>query len=173
MRPLLPALLLACATTAAAQTPDYTPIYQMPKGRQIVAVYVGSLDCRGCMDPATHAAIHQMKPLVAAQAQQGGAAFSAIAVSLDWATKDGMAFLAPLGTFDEILAGGNWSSIGAQRFIWSDTDRAPSIPQVLIIERTVQPASKSVAFTPDKVLRRVLGATEIAAWARKGAPIRD
>ena len=181
---LAASLLVPAARTVAqppAATPPvgvapadtaYTPSMEVPNGRQVVAVYIGATTCGPCRRPETKAAIARMKPLVAAHAKQSGAAFSAMVVSLDWDLKGGLEFVQSLGAFDEYVFGASWVNTAAQRFFWSDSLAAPSIPQVIVFERTVKlPTGTRITIGPDRMLRRVVGDSAIRAWVRAGAPI--
>jgi hypothetical protein len=111
-----------------------------------------------------------MKTLLAAQAKQRGAAFSVVGVSTDWGVKEGAAFLEPNGPFDQIVVGGNWTNLGVERYVWSDSTRRPAMPQVLVFERTVKPGGR-ITFSEARLLRQVVDGKEIPAWVAAGAPI--
>lgn len=142
----------------------------LPKGKELVAVYVGAKSCGPCHLPATKAAIAQMKTLLSAYAAKHGYAFSAVGVSTDWSTADGVAFLNDNGPFDQLVVGGNWTNLAAEHYIWRDDSAEPAMPQVIVLERTVTPGER-IAFSSPRVLRRVSGAAEIPKWVNAGAPI--
>lgn len=174
----LPSLVLTMATltlapSASAQAAgdtSYTPSYALPQGRQIVAVYLGALTCRPCGAPEMKAAVRRMKPLLAAQAKHSGSSFAATVVANDWDLKSSLEFVQPLGAFDEYLLGGNWVSVGAQRFFWSDSLTTKAMPQVLLIDRTVTFDERGGRFGPEQVIHRIVG-DSIIKWVRAGAPI--
>lgn len=176
---LLPAVLLtagagrAVAQAAPGNAADtaYTPTQDFPNGRQVVAVYFGASWCAPCRRPETKDAIRRMKPLVAAQAKQLGAAFAAMAVALDRDLDKGLEFVRPNGAFDEYVFGSDLVSTAAERFIWADSLAAKAVPQVIVFERTVNAVPRTpITFGPARVLARV-GGDSIPLWVRAGAPI--
>ncbi len=165
---IIPVLLPA---VSQGQAPTYTPGYELPHGRQILAVYIGATTCGPCQEDSLKSAVRVMKVSLAKQAKAANASFSAVGVSLDWTVKDGISFLDNLGDFDEVMLGGNWANSGALRYIWADTTQAPMIPQVVVLERTVDPTSDRIRFTEDHVVLRVTNSSAIRSWVRRGAPI--
>ena len=159
--------LCFAATPVLAQTADR----ELPKGKELVAVYVGAKSCGPCLLPATKAAIAQMKTLLSDYAMKHGYAFSAVGVSTDWSTADGIAFLNDNGPFDQLVVGGNWTNLAVEHYIWRDTNAVPAMPQVIVLERTVTPGER-IEFTAPRVLHRVFGAEEIPKWVSAGAPIQ-
>ena len=153
-----------------SQERDYVPKYVMPKGREIVAIYIGSTTCGPCMFPEVKAAVRKMKILVADQAKQQGAAFAAVVAANDWEVAKATAFVEPLGEFDQVVLGGNWTNLAIERYVWLDPEGVPAMPQILILERTITTGTR-MSFSEPKVLRRITGGTEIPAWVERGAPI--
>ena len=154
-----------------AQQGDYIPTYELPHGREIVAVYFGASTCGPCLLPDVKAAIRAMKPLLAAQAKQLNVSFAAYGVSNDWEVAVGAAFLEPFGPFDQVVLGGNWTNLAIERFIFSDSTATPAIPQVLVFERTITVSDQTITFTDQRLIRRLAGATAIVSWVKAGAPI--
>jgi hypothetical protein len=163
--------VIALATAQlGAQHPEYVPSYRLPEGKEIVAVYIGATTCGPCLLPEVKAAVRAMKTLVAAQAKQRNAAFSAVGVSNDWETPKAAAFFDSLGRFDQLVLGGNWTNLAIEHFVWRDPSGSPAMPQILVLERTVTPAER-IQFSEPRVLRRVTGGDQIPAWVKDGAPI--
>jgi len=153
-----------------SQERDYVPRYVSPNGREIVAIYIGSSTCGPCLTPEVKAAVRKMKVLVADQAKKQGASFAAIVAANDWEISKATTFVEPLGEFDQLVLGGNWTNLAIERYVWRDPEGVPAMPQVLVIERTVTSGSR-MTFSEPKVLRRVMGGKEIPAWVESGAPI--
>ena len=168
--PVVALCALVVARPAGAQATDYVPSQRLQEGRELVAIYVGSTDCGPCQFPAVKSAIRAMKPLLAAQARQRGMAFSAIGAAQDWDVTRGATFLEPLGAFDQVVIGGNWTNVAVEQFVLRDSLAELVMPQVVVIERTVQ-LSKRVTVTQPRVLGRVTGSTDIPAWVAAGAPV--
>ena len=154
----------------AAQQATYVPSQELPNGKEIVAVYLGANSCGPCHTPAVKDAVIHMKELIRLQAQKSGAAFSVIGVANDWDQSLAAAFLAPVGPFDQVALGGNWTNIAVEHLVWRDPKGNPAMPQILIIERTVSTGAR-ITFSEPRVLRRVIGGDSIPAWVAKGAPI--
>jgi hypothetical protein len=167
MRRLLLIALTAAALPLSAQTADR----DLPKGKELVVVYVGAKSCGPCLLPATKAAVVEVKRLLAATATTRGSAFSAMGVSTDWSTAEGIAFLADNGPFDQLVIGGNWANLAAEHFIWRQPGAVPAMPQVIVMERTVMAGESGVTFTTPRMLHRVFGWDEIQKWAEAGAPL--
>jgi len=153
-----------------SQERDYVPTYTSPKGREIVAIYIGSSSCGPCLLPEVKAAVRKMKVLVADQAKAQGALFSAVVAANDWEVAKATSFVEPLGEFDQLVLGGNWTNLAIERYVWRDPEGVPAMPQILVVERTVTPGGR-LSFSEPKVLRRVMGGKEIPAWVEKGALI--
>ncbi len=153
-----------------AQRPDYVPTYQLPEGRQFLVVYIGASTCGPCLLPNVETAVRSMKTLIAAQATQMHASFSVIGVANDWEVTKAAAFLDSLGTFDQVVLGGNWTNLATERFVWRDPQGTPAMPQILVFERTVTLGDR-ITFSEPRMLRRLTGAEQIPAWVAAGAPI--
>jgi len=168
-----PALAL-CAVLASrslgAQATEYVPSHQLPQGRELVAIYIGATDCGPCQSPEVKKAVVTMKALAAAQAKQRGMVFSAIGVATDWDLNSGTAFLAPLGYFDQLVIGANWTNLAVERFVLSDSLAEMAMPQILLIERTVN-VGKRITVSEPRLVRQVTGGEAIPAWVAAGAPI--
>lgn len=165
------ALLVFKPGTARPQDTSYVPSKESPNGRQVVAVYFGAHWCKPCMVPDMKAAIRRMKLLVAAQARDSGAAFSAIVDAFDRNLDTGLAFVRPLGAFDEYSFGDDITSLTAERFIWGDSLVEKGLPTLVVFERTVHVAPHTaITFSPVHVLLRLSG-DAIVPWVQAGAPI--
>jgi thiol-disulfide isomerase/thioredoxin len=161
------ALSLALGVTSLrAQTADR----DLPNGKELVAVYIGASTCGPCMTADVKAAVAKANVLLSAWAKAHGYAFSAMGVSTDWSTADGLEFLKGNGPFDQLVVGGNWANLGAERFIWSDAGAQPAMPQIVLVERTVTLGDR-ISISAPRVVKRVFGSAEIPAWVASGAPV--
>lgn len=172
LRTLLAATIISgvIASTLDAQSSTYVPSTDPPNGRQILAVYLGAESCGPCHNAAVKEAVVGMKSLVAANAKRSGASFAAIGVANDWDQSQAARFLATNGPFDQVALGGNFTNLAIEQFVWRDAEGTASMPQILIIERTVKQDAR-IVFSEQRVLRRILGSEEIPAWFKQGAPI--
>ncbi len=165
LRRCILALCLA-ASPAVAQTAER----DLPNGKELVVVYIGATSCGPCLLPATKAAVARMKTLLASFATKNGYAFSAVGVSTDWVTADGIKFLNDNAPFDQLVIGGNWTNLAVEHYIWRDSSANPAMPQVVVLERSVTLGDR-IAISPARVLRRVFGSDEIPKWVEAGAPV--
>jgi hypothetical protein len=172
------ALLLAAQSAAAQPSATsrlasadtiYTPRYVLPDGPQLLVVYVGN-SAAGTL-PELSAAVRRMKPLLAQQATSRGKALSIAGVALDWMPDSGYVYLKSLGNWDEMVTGNNWVSLAAVDLIWHDRGVKPSLPQVLVYERTVHPAGSAIAVSPRRLLRSITGIEDIIRWVDGGAQL--
>lgn len=169
-------VLLALVSTFAmaaplhAQSLGYAPSTDLPNGRQILAVYLGAESCGPCHNASVKEAVVSMKALVAAQAKQAGASFAAIGVANDWDHQHAVRFLATNGPFDQVVLGGNFTNLAIEQFVWREPNGTATMPQILIIERTVKTDAR-IVFSDQHILRRILGSDEIPVWFKQGAPI--
>ena len=169
----LPLLLLAgfLARPLVSQSSPYTPRNELPTRTQVLAVYFGQSDCAPCKEPALKAALHQMKPLLLDQATRTHRDFSTLGVALDWDLQAGLSVLEPLSELDEVAVGANWMNAQAVRYIWQDSTARAGIPQVVLVERTVGVGGNGISVSPDRLLKRFVGADVIEAWVAQGAPL--
>jgi hypothetical protein len=166
----LPLFGLCVPGLVGAQAEDYVPSQRLPEGREVVAIYIGSTDCGPCQWPQVKSAVRAMKPLLVTQARQRGVALTVIGAAQDWDVKRGAAFLEPLGAFDQVVIGGNWTNLAVEQFVLRDSLAEMAMPQVVLMERTVG-VGKRVTVSQPRVLRRITGGAEIPAWVAAGAPM--
>ena len=72
--------------------------------------------------------------------------------------------------FDRVVIGGNWTNVGVEQFVLRDSLAELVMPQVVLMERTVQ-LGQRVTVSEPRVLRRITGGADIPAWFAAGAPI--
>ena len=176
MRALLAAVAASCLATPLrsihAQTnAAYKPSEENPRGRELVAVLVSYSKCVGNSYPGFVASVDSLNRALAAQAKRSGRQFVAVGVATDWDPDSGYAYLKSLARFDEFIVGRNWFNLGVAHYVWADSLGKPSVPQVILLERTITPGKKTVAVGADHVLARYQGAAAIAEWVKRGALI--
>ena len=175
------ALLLALATTASGQAvplptgsqrgTSINAAPQLPDGPQWVVVYIGSTGCGFSRDSSLKDAVRRMKPLVARQAATANRALSLNGIALDWSADSGYTYLKSLGPWDEVTVGNNWVNLGATHFVWQAAAGRASIPQVVVVQRTIHALDRRIDISPDMPLRQIVGVDSIVAWVNAGAPI--
>ena len=147
----------------------YSPKLQLPAGPQVVVVYIGTTYCGASRDAELKAAIRRMKPLIARQADSLHVALSITGVALDWPADSGVAYLKSLGAWDEMIVGNNWVNLGAEHFIWRETNVRANIPQVVIYHRDVRPGKEGITFGPSRRAVRIIGVQPVIEWVNARA----
>jgi hypothetical protein len=109
------------------------------------------------------------------QKQAGGPDSSHIryvGVALEMSSDRGIRVLRRLGPFDEISVGGGDANQLAVRYLLRDFPGESSIPQVVVLKRTVGRTPWSVHIGEDRLTMRVVGKNALTDWLRSGAPIK-
>lgn len=151
----------------AARTPPRPgtdSVTGLPAAPEVQLVLIGATFCLGSDSPEFKAAILRVKANAEKILGQRGYAYSSVGVALDWAPSDGVKWLDRFGAFDQVMAGHNWLNEGAVKYIWRDLPGRPSIPALLIVERTVDITGR-IAVGPERVLVRKEGGDSIIAFA--------
>lgn len=158
------------AASAISADRPYQPRTEPAVGAQLLAVYFGSPTCGFCTQPAFKAAIRRVGPLLAAQAAARAQTFHWAAVAVAWNAREGFEYLAELGPFDEIAAGGQWwNTIVAQRLFGAGRAATPAL---LLYERTIEQrvAENTLVFS-ERLIGRSGGSQQIEHWVAQGAPL--
>lgn len=166
-------LTLFSITYVLAQSPTYKPKHEIPKGIELVAVYIGANDCVPCHDANMKNAFRKMKDMLAERSAKKGQRFAVTGVSLDWDVETGIKFLSDIGPFDQVIIGKNWTNNAALEYIWNDPSGQPAIPQIVIFQREVRETEGRISMSGFRVLKRQFGAKGIINWISKGALIDD
>jgi hypothetical protein len=168
------AAIAALSSSLAAQDAVYHPSNRNPNGREVVAVVISSTSCVANDDPTFRPALREMMRRLGVQRDSLGISVAIVGVIADWSTRDGIAYLQDIGDFDEISVGRNWFNNTVVQRVWMSEGASPSVPQVILLEHTVNDGSDGsnrVSVTGERVLRRIVGGDAIQAWAAAGAPI--
>jgi hypothetical protein len=153
---------------------EYQPSYHAQKGREIVAVFISSATCVANFNPAFKPAVREMMRRLGAQRDSLGVSLSIMGVATDWVTRDALAYLQGFGEFDELDVGRNWFNGAVVHHVWEAAGGQPSVPQVVLLERTIDDGSggsNRVTVSPERVLARFVGGDQIQAWVARGAPL--
>jgi hypothetical protein len=161
---------LAVAGTGCRQDRRYRPNYDSTReGREVVAVYIGARWCGPCQEKPLKQAVDRMKLLLAEQAESKGRPFSIIGVATDASVKDGLAFLAECGEFDEVSVGKGWHNALFTEHVSGIDRRYVALPQVIVFEQEISEGHPKVGTA--RYLARHVGTKTIQAWVAKGAPL--
>jgi hypothetical protein len=138
--------------------------------REVVLVLIGSSFCAGMRQAGFRPAFLAARDTVAKRVRQAGRILVTIGVSIDWDPEVGVALLKSYGPFDELAVGANWENIGAVDYIWNDKGVA-AVPQVVVLERSVNDDGRVISYGPDRVLLRLAGMPDLQSWMRAGGPL--
>lgn len=179
---LVLSLALAPAVGHAQAADEYVPSTDLPSSptRELVLVFFSTSECVGNREPELGASPRAMKRVLAARAAAAGESFSALGAAAEWSISDGLAYLLEgksrwgehdFGAWDEVQAGRNWLASAALDHVWRDPAGAPTVPQVILLEREVGLQGQRIVASEDVPILRLLGSDEITGWVRAGMPL--
>lgn len=165
--------VLAGAPLSGQTAPSaaYQPDTHIPQGREVVAVFISATTCVANRDSTFKPAVREMMRRLGVQRDSAGRRVSVTGVSIDWSAREGLAYLEGFGAFDEVVAGRNWFNSAVTRYVWQAPGARPTIPQVVLVERTVSAGARGVQVGAERELGRFVGGDEIKAWVARGAPL--
>lgn len=143
---------------------------------ELVAVVISATWCAANEVQGYHGAIHAIPRLLSDQiSDRPEMVARVIGVSVDSDPHIGMDYLFDLAEFDEVVAGGvGWLNTAAEKFLWGRPYiSAGSIPQIVLLRRTVTWSGNIVTIEDERELGKRVGAEEIIEWVASGAPIHD
>ena len=148
----------------------YQPEPSLESGDEVVMVFVGASFCNAQKIAGFPDVVEAAKMALRDRARARGQRFRAVGVALDWSPAEGLAFLGRFGEFDEVASGGNWIGDAATRYVWRDIPGSADVPQVIVLQRTVD-AAAAIRITGDRELKRIVGARAIQDWVEDGAAL--
>jgi hypothetical protein len=128
---------------------------------EVVLVLMGNSQCGACNDPDVPAAVARLKTMTDSAATRTEMRFSFIGVSLDWNVGNGLEYLARYGGYDEVIVGRNWLNTGVTSWIWRDHPGPPSMPQAVLLLRTIEQGERGITISRDSILARYVGVDEL------------
>jgi hypothetical protein len=135
-------------------------------GREWQAVFVGDLECwpsnRASLVPAVRRILESFHDDVTA----AGDNFSSLGVALDFTQRDGRAFLAKYGEFDETAIGRSWLNMAALHLMLRDEIGPPVTPTVILLTRSIESDfHDNYVVGPDSIVLRIVGGPAILKLA--------
>src|ERR1035438_305841 len=100
--------------------------------REIGAVFISMASCCEDVSSELRGPIDSVRRVLHSRAQESGAAFRMIGVSLDWRAEDGWNYLKQFGEFDEVAVGSNWFGMLPEVLMFTDGSVEPVVPQLVI-----------------------------------------
>lgn len=140
------------------------------EGPQLALVVVMSPSCAWCRDESLSAAVRVVRHELAEVATEQGWSFVVIGVAQTHDPDEGVKFLRRFGRFHEISSGRGWMNSLLIRYVHQDFRGSAATPQLIVLRRELK-VNPGRGVEVERVVRRVVGAAAIAAWAGAGAPI--
>jgi hypothetical protein len=165
------ALVLAAGVGCSVTSGKRNDAHGIPHGDQVVVFFVAAAFSRGSSAPGLREAIRSLHQKLQAEAERQGLALEFVGVSLDWIVEDGIRFLRAYGPFDEMVVGGNWLNLAAIEYVWRDSPGVPTIPQIVLVRRRIDPGPSTIGVGPDHVVGRFVGVEQIIEWAGRSTHI--
>ncbi len=163
-------LALVISTTGGAQTATRFVSATAPV-REVAAVFISMADCCDALTRDLRGPVDSVRSILRSRALRANESFRMIGVSLDWEPEVGWNYLRQFGAFDEIAVGSNWFGLHPEILMFAGANVEPSIPQIVIYERTVAFEGAKPSFGPRRILRSLRGRDQIVAWLNTGAPL--
>jgi hypothetical protein len=170
-----PSVPTSSSTKALAATAPSVPFVN---GRYLVAYVLFASDCGFSQLPGSKEALARLRSTLAKSHGGSFAAVKVVGVDLDTDLKPGLQFISELEhgsstpVFDQLSVGGSWLNDEFLRIGWRGGLAKSSIPQVLLVARSVDSreyASKSLlSVGPDSVVADIVGAKDIVTWVAGG-----
>lgn len=140
--------------------------------RELVAIVLSAGYCADSQQTDFRTSVERMKLMLKEQADSRDYDFAVVGVALDRSVEDGLAHLARLGKFDQVMVGGGWTNLASSRVLRLPPTGETTTPQVLVMERAVRRGRGAVEIRGERLLYRAIGVDEIVRWVSEGAPIR-
>lgn len=131
--------------------------------RQLVYVLLTASFCGSTRNPELRSALRTIPARLNTILAQHDRLWT-IGISLDWDPAAGSVSLSDLGSFDEVIVGGNWFNTGVLQYVWQHPTRASAIPQIVLISRTIHRAGGVIRIGEEQELLRLVGSREILDW---------
>ncbi|MCY4000607.1 MAG: hypothetical protein OXF84_07370, partial [Bacteroidetes bacterium] len=151
---------------------QYTPSYTNVSGRELVMIYIGSSSCGFSNAPDLPKLIEDTKMSLQDQANNKDWSFSAVGISIDWNTSDGINHLNKFGHFDEVITGRKWNGTGANQYL-KNIPGVYGTPQIVIIMRESDIDDENIYNTTitETFIYRMVGIFQIESWYDRGIPL--
>lgn len=161
------------ASRSTSPTSDRTPssLHSLQSTEEVAFIFIASSTCAGVQDPGFPRMIDSARALARTTVSDRALTFASAAYVLDWDIAAGQRFLERFLPFDEVSIGRNWLNTGAVEYIWTDIPGEATIPQILILQRSITVTDRNIVVGPSKLLTRIIGVEEIRAWISAGATV--
>jgi len=134
-------------------------------GTEVIAFFLASSTCGASQHPRLPSALKAIRTKLNGQSQSEGKRFVYVGVAVDDDPDAGLTFLKPFGPFDEIVSGGGRVGTGSVDLLIRGMPGPLSLPQLIIVERTIEVGQSTISVGRDHILSRKLGFDEILKFA--------
>jgi hypothetical protein len=162
-RRLIASTLRQRVNVSALSSQDHV---QFHSGNQLVMIFVGASTCGASNYPHLPSALRKMKQQLRTAASLRSEDFYTVGVAVDWSVSDGLHFLSESGPYDEISVGDNWMNLDAISYIVRNLPGAADIPQVILLERSLDLEGPTPTISDDRLVTRKVGVTAIEQLAK-------
>ncbi|CAN5329386.1 hypothetical protein BH23GEM2_BH23GEM2_19320 [soil metagenome] len=155
------------STNASSPEATLTP----SEGTEIVAVFLATEDCLAASTPGFDEELKGAITRLRNETRSTDRRFVYVGGALSNNTRRAREFMARFGPYDELVVGRGWLNSTAVYYMWRDIPGGSRLPQIVILQRSVEVLPEGIRISPDSVLLRVSGVEAIRAWAAAGSPI--
>jgi len=135
------------------------------EGVSLHFVFIGSSECPVSNSDEMHVLIQKLKDQIMKSVRDSNYRFTSTGIAIDRTYQKGVKFLKKTGPYNEVVSGGGWVNLGANRYIWGEFSSRAVTPQVIITEIStrITVADNQVAFMDrnERLLYRAISADEI------------
>lgn len=181
-RSALAGIVLPAAAYMAARTlwqdeaPAPSPLTTVPVAREgelkeLVAIVISASFCHGNAFPGLSDALHELPWLIQSHAADEGLPHRLVGVAIDPLAARGASYMNGIGQFHELVVGGGWTNAFSLKYMWQDGRLPASVPQVLVLERTMHATSDVITLVHERFLRHLDSPPAIVEWIGQGAPV--
>jgi hypothetical protein len=142
----------------------------LASGDEVLVVFLGSPDCAATQRKELRTTMRKLSSMLAARVQAEHTPITRVGVYVAWSARDALRLDEEFGPFDEVSAGSNWLNSGAVEYIWRDESVPPTLPQIVVVRRTITVDVNRIRLKQHEVIARHFGVDEITAWVDAGAP---
>jgi hypothetical protein len=140
-------------------------------GTEIVAVFLVTEDCPAGSTPGFDEELKRAIASLRSETRSTGRRFIYVGAGLSANTRRTREFMARFGPYDELVVGRGWLNSAAVYYMWRDIPGQARVPQLVILQRSIEVLPEGTRVSPDSVLLRLSGVEAIRAWAAAGTPI--
>lgn len=155
----------------ALQKQAYTPEARRDSGEELLFIVIGSSGCRWSNKPELARLVRRARDVVRSEAMSRDAGFATLGVAQDNVPQLGIEHLEKFGRFDELSVGRGWRNSGLLKYVYEEFPGPAATPQVLVVARDLIGEGGQWEVANERVLVRLTGVAEIAAWLQGGAHV--